>query len=40
MKFMIIICFAALLSACASPSFVGDAPPVRVTSQTPDPRPL
>lgn len=36
MNRIIIVCFAALLCACTSPSFVGDAPPVVVTSQTPD----
>lgn len=36
MKLMIFVYFAALLSACSTPTFVGDAPPVPVTSTTPD----
>ena len=36
MKRMIFVCLAALLSACSVPSFVGDAPPVAVTSVTPE----
>ena len=36
MKFMIVICSIALLCACSSPNFVGDAAPVPVTSTTPD----
>ncbi|MEO9648554.1 MAG: hypothetical protein ABJ360_20750 [Roseobacter sp.] len=36
MKLMLIACFSALLSACAVPSFVGDAAPVSVTNRTPD----
>lgn len=36
MKLMIIVCFAALLSACTSPNFVGDAPRIPVTTQTPE----
>lgn len=35
MKYMLIVCLAALLSACSTSSFVGDAPPVRMTDQTP-----
>jgi hypothetical protein len=36
MKLLIIICFTALIGACSSPNFVGDAPPVPVTSRTPE----
>lgn len=36
MKLFAIAALAALLGACAPPHFVGDAPPVPVTSQTPD----
>lgn len=36
MKLIITLLFTALLGACSSPTFVGDAPPVLVTSQTPD----
>ncbi len=36
MKLLIILCFTALLGACNNPSFVGDAPPVPVTSRTPE----
>jgi hypothetical protein len=36
MKLLAIASFVALLGACSAPHFVGDAPPVPVTSQTPD----
>lgn len=36
MKHVLITCILVLLSACSSPSFVGDAPPVPVTSTTPE----
>jgi hypothetical protein len=36
MKLLAIASFVALLGACSTPHFVGDAPPVPVTSQTPD----
>ena len=36
MKLLPIAFFVALLGACSTPHFVGDAPPVPVTSQTPD----
>lgn len=36
MKRIIAACFVALLGACSAPSFVGDAPPITVTSTTPD----
>jgi hypothetical protein len=36
MKLILIVCFAALLSACSVPAFVGDAPSVPVTNSTPD----
>ncbi|WP_162798478.1 hypothetical protein [Sulfitobacter sp. SK012] len=36
MKLMMIVYLAALLSACSMPTFVGDAPPIPVTSKTPD----
>lgn len=35
MKHLILVCLAVLLSACASPDFVGDAPPVAVSTRTP-----
>lgn len=35
-KAIVVVCLAALLSACSMANFVGDAPPVPVTSQTPD----
>jgi len=35
-KPMAIAAFVALLSACSAPHFVGDAPPVPVTSHTPE----
>jgi len=36
MKFFVMTALVALLGACAPPHFVGDAPPVPVTSQAPD----
>jgi hypothetical protein len=35
MKLLAIASFLALLGACSAPHFVGDSPPVPVTSQTP-----
>jgi hypothetical protein len=35
MRFLAITAFVALLGACSSPHFVGDAPAVPVTTQTP-----
>lgn len=36
MKLIITLLFTALLGACSIPTFVGDVPPVPVTSQTPE----
>ncbi|MEP1586007.1 MAG: hypothetical protein ABJR46_06125 [Tateyamaria sp.] len=36
MKPMLFACCAALLSACAAPSFVGDAAPITITTETPE----
>jgi len=36
MKLLAIAFFAALLSACSATHFVGDAPPVQVTTRTPE----
>jgi hypothetical protein len=36
MKLIITLLLTALLGACSTPTFVGDVPPVPVTSQTPD----
>ncbi len=35
MKLVIVAFLVALLGACSTPNFVGDAPPVPVTSETP-----
>ncbi|WP_166415529.1 hypothetical protein [Cochlodiniinecator piscidefendens] len=36
MKIILMLCLAVLLGACNNPSFVGDARPIPVTSQTPE----
>lgn len=36
MRFLLILFCTALMGACSSPAFVGDAAPVPITTQTPD----